>query len=221
MTPPPLAGLFSAIDRGDVPAVERILAAEPALAATHDDAGVSATMHALYHGHPAVARALAEVLPALDLFEAAALGRAERVRELLTEDPALARSVSPDGFTALHYPAFFGEGDAADCARLLLAAAADVNARSANDFSVLPLHSAVAGNHDDVVQVLLAAGADVNATQRHGYTPLHGAAQNGADVLVERLLAAGADPARTTDDGRTAADIASSAGHEELASRLR
>jgi uncharacterized protein len=213
--------LFAAIDRGDLPAVEHLVAAERGLAAARDDAGVSAIMHALYRGQPAIALALAEAVPALGVFEAAALGRSDRLEELLTSDPALARSVSPDGFTALHYPGFFGEGDAARCAALLVVAGADVNARSANDFSVLPLHSAVAGNHEDVVDVLLAAGAEVNAVQPHGYTPLHGAAQNGADATVGRLLALGADRGLTTDDGRTAADVASEAGHEELAGRLR
>jgi ankyrin repeat protein len=86
---------------------------------------------------------------------------------------------------------------------------------------VLPLHSACAGNHDEVVAVLIAAGADVNARQAGGYTPLQGAAQNGADVTVDRLLAAGADRGARNDAGETAADVAAAAGHAELAARLR
>ncbi len=132
----------------------------------------------------------------------------------------LARA-APIGFTPLHYPAFFGGSEAAGIARALIEAGADVNARSANDFDVLPLHSACAGNHDDVVAVLIAAGADTNVTQRGGYTPLHGAAQNGADGTVDRLLAAGADRTARTDDGRTPADLAEAAGHPELAAHLR
>ncbi len=213
--------LFEAIDRGDLLAVEAGVAAEPPLAAERDADGVSATMHALYHGRAEIAEAIAASLPGLDIFEAAALGRAERVLELLAGEPSLAGSRSPDGFTALHYPAFFGRGDAVGASRALLAAGADVNARSANDLSVLPLHSAVAGDHDDVVAVLLDAGADVNATQRHGWTPLHGAAQNGVDATVDRLLAGGADRAARNDDGKSAADLAAAAGHEALAARLR
>ncbi len=213
--------LFEAIGRGDRAAVEAAVAAEPGLAAARDGEGVSATMHALYHGRAEIAEAIAAALPGLDVFEAAALGRAGRVVELLAGDQSLAGSRSPDGFTALHYPAFFGRGDAVGASRALLAAGADVNARSANGLSVLPLHSAVAGDHDDVVAVLIDAGADVRATQRHGYTPLHGAAQNGADVTVDRLLAAGSDRAARTDDGKSAADLAAAAGHETLAERLR
>jgi uncharacterized protein len=213
--------LFTAIDGGDAPAVRGALAARPDLAAARDPDGVSATMHAFYRGHAAIAEVVAAALPALDVFEAAALGNVHRLRELLAADPGLARALTPDGFTALHYPAFFGGGDAVGATRALLDAGADVNARSRNDFSVLPIHSAVAGNRDGVVAVLVDAGADVNARQRHGYTPLHGAAQNGSEAAVDRLLAAGANPAAANDDGRTPADLAEAAGHRELAARLR
>jgi ankyrin repeat protein len=213
--------LIEAIDRGDGAAVAAALAEDRGLASARDGDGASAPMHALYRGRAEIAETIAAALPALDVFEAAALGRADRVRELVAADPSLARALSPDGFTALHYPAFFGRGDAVGASRALLDAGADVNARSANDFSVLPLHSAVAGDHAGVAAVLIDAGADVNARQRHGWTPLHGAAQNGAAETVERLLGAGADPAATNDDRVSAADLASKAGHEELAARLR
>ena len=213
--------LLAAIDAVDPAQVSEILARDPGVAASRDSDGVSATLHALYRAQPAIAEMIAGAVSELDIFEAASLSRGERVRELLAAEPALTRAFSPDGFTALHYPGFFGGSDAAATAKALIDAGADVNARSANDFSVLPLHSAVAGNHDEVVEVLLAAGADVNATQRHGYTPLHGAAQNGSDRSVDRLLAAGADAQARNDDGRTAADLAEEAGHQELAARLR
>jgi len=213
--------LFAAIDAGDEARVVELLDGAPSLAAARDVGGVSATMHALYHGRVPIAKRLAAALPELDVFEAAALGRLDRVLELVGASPELALARSPDGFTALHYPAFFGLGDAAAVTRALLEAGADVNARSSNDFSVLPLHSAVAGNHEEVAAVLIEAGTDVNARQRHGWTPLHGAAQHGASDTVERLLAAGADAAATNDDGVSAADLASQAGHEALAARLR
>ncbi|HEU4571896.1 MAG TPA: ankyrin repeat domain-containing protein [Candidatus Limnocylindrales bacterium] len=213
--------LFAAIDAGDEDAVAELLSGAAALAGARDAAGVSATMHALYHGRVAIAERLAAVLPELDVFEAAALGRLDRVLELVGASPELALARSPDGFTALHYPAFFGLGDAIGVTRALLESGADVNARSANDFSVLPLHSAVAGNHAAVAALLVEAGADVNGRQRGGWTPLHGAAEHGASDTVERLLAAGADPAARNDDGVSAADLASKAGHAALAARLR
>jgi ankyrin repeat protein len=177
-------------------------------------------MHAMYRGRRAMAERLAGALPELDVFEAATLGRADRVRELLAADPTLASAISPDGFTALHYPGFFGGAGAAEVARLLLEAGSNPRARSDNDFWVMPLHSAASGAHAEIVELLLAAGADPNALQRHGWTPLHAAAQNGDIRSLEALLGAGADPSLRNEEGHSAADIARAAGHDELASRL-
>lgn len=214
------ADLFAAIDAGDGAVVDAALAAEPGLAEARDGDGVSATMHALYRGETAIAERIAAALPALDVFEAAALGGSDRLREILAADRAAALALSVDGFTALHYPAFFGRGDAAGATRILLAAGADVNARSANSLSVLPIHSAVAGGHDEVVAVLIGSGADVNARQRHGWTPLHGAARNGSLDSVERLLAAAADPEARNEDGVDAIALAREAGHDPIVDRL-
>ena len=209
--------VFAAIDAGQLEPARRIIAAQPSLATSRDADGVSALMHALYRGQRPVAELIAEELPSLDVFEAAALGRVDAVEGLVGRDPALATAWSEDGFTALHFAAFFGGGDAA---RALLAAGADPNVRSRNELAVMPIHSAVAGRHGDVVGALLDAGADPNVRQRHGWTPLQGAAEHGDTETVERLLAAGADPAATNDDGVTAADLARSRGHDALAERL-
>jgi ankyrin repeat protein len=214
------AELLAAIDAGDESVVAALLSADPAAAAARDADGVSAVMHALYREQAAIAERIAAALRELDVFEAAALGRVERVRDLLASDPTLATARSADGFSALHYPAFFGRGEAAAAAQALLAAGADVNARSDNAFSVLPIHSAVAGGHDEVVAVLVDSGADVNARQRHGWTPLQGAAQNGSLASVEKLLAAGADPAARNDDGVDALELARQAGHDAIVARL-
>jgi uncharacterized protein len=215
-----VATLFAQIDSGDAASVAVTLAADPALAAARDGDSVSATMHALYRGRRGLAETIAAALPELDIFEAAALGRIDRLEALLASEPALATARSADGFTALHFPAFFGVGDASAATRLLLAAGAEVNARSENGLSVLPIHSAAAGNHDDVVAVLVDAGADVNARQPGGWTALHGAAQNGSLASVDRLLAAGADPTARNDAGTSALDLARTGGHEAIVARL-
>jgi ankyrin repeat protein len=219
-TSPTASDLFDAIDGDDADGLATLLATAPALAAARDDEGVSAVLHALYHGRPELAETIAAALPELDIFEAAALGRAGRVRELLAGDPALARAQSPDGFRALHLPAFFGGPGTADAARALIEAGADVSVRSENSFWVLPLHSAASGGHAEIVEILLASGAESDPRQRHGWTPLHAAAQNGDLRTLEALLAAGADPTLQNDDGRSAADLARSAGHDELVARL-
>jgi ankyrin repeat protein len=166
----------------------------------------------------AVTDALLGADPDLDVYEATAVGYADRLREVLAAEPDLATSFSTDGFTALHFAAFFGKAEAA---RILLDAGAAVSDVSRNGLHVQPLHSAAAGRHHEVCRVLLTAGADVNATQQDSYTPLHAAAQHGDDELVELFLSAGADPAARLEDGRTPADLAETAGHLDVARRLR
>lgn len=177
-------------------------------------------MQALYEGKTEEARAIAAGRTDLDVFEAAALGDVDRLREVLDEDPSAANGWSDDGFTPLHYAAFFGHPEAAG---LLIGRGADLEARSTNrEFALdaAPLHSAAAAGRRDVCEVLLDAGADVNAVQHGGYTALLDAAANGSEELVELLLERGADASTRLTDGRTAADLARAAGHLDLSARL-
>ena len=210
--------LLIAVLADDAARVAELVAAEPSLASTRDRAGVSAIMLSRYRFDRGTTDALLAADPELDVFEAATLGYIDRLRERLAEDPARAVALSPDGFTALHFAAYFGKAEAA---RALLAAGAAVDVVSQNDLTVQPLHSAASGRHHEVCRVLLAAGADVNARQRHGYAPIHAAGQNGDPEMVELFLSAGADPLATTDDGKTAADLADAAAHPDVAARLR
>jgi len=209
--------MFDAIDAGDEARLTELLAAEPGLAGERDDDGVSAALHARYRDNHDAVRQLLATNPELDAFDAAGLGRADRLAELLGADAGVATAFASDGFTALHLAAFFGQTEAA---RLLLERSAQPNLVSRNQLKVMPLHSAAAGSHMGVARLLVAGGADVNATQRHGYTPLHAAAQNGNVELTELLLDAGADPTARTDDGQSPGDLAKAAGHAALAARL-
>jgi uncharacterized protein len=164
----------------------------------------SELLEALYRGDRDTVEAALVERPDLTIFEAAAVGDSERVRELLSLQPGYAADWSPDGFTALHLAAFFGrEAVAAE----LLERGADVSAVARNSLRVQPLHSAAAGGHTAVARLLLEHGADPNARQEGGFVPLHAAAQARNDELYKLLLASGADQDAATDDGRTAADF--------------
>lgn len=161
-------------------------------------------LDALYRGDSErVAAALAGD-PNLTIFEAAALGRAERVRDLLMLEGGFVDLWSPDGFTAVHLAAFFGHEDVV---ALLLERGAEPDAEARNALRVRPLHSAAAGNHTEIARLLLDHGADPNARQEGGFTPLHAAAQNGNEELYALLVERGADEDAATDDCRTAADF--------------
>jgi ankyrin repeat protein len=210
--------LAEAIRVEDVAAVERLLAADPGLASGRDRDGLTPVILARYWSKPGIVERLLAIRgDDLDVFEATVAGRADLVRADLARDPALAGAWTQDGYTALHYAAFFGGADAAEA---LIGAGADLEAVSRNRMGVRPLNSAAAGGHGDVSRLLVERGADVNAAQEQGFTPLHAAAQNGDADLVAVFLAAGADKDARLDDGRTAADVALEAGHEALAELL-
>ena len=212
------AELMDAVAAGDTELVARLVSQDPSLAMARGADGVSALLLARYRFDRPTMDALLAADPDLDIFEAAALGRIDRLRERLVDDPAAVTSVSPDGFTALHLAAFFGK---TEVTRILLDAGAPVDAYTGNDLANQPLHAAAAGRHIEVCRLLLAAGADIDATQHGGYTPLHEAAQHGDVEMVELFLSAGADPTASVQDGGTPADLAEAAGHHDVATRLR
>ncbi len=164
-------------------------------------------MQALYEGRAADALVAASSRGDLDVFETAALGMVPRLRTLLDEDASVVNAWSADGFTPLHFAAFFGHPEAA---KLLVERGADLDARSTNrDFALdaAPLHSAAAAGQLEVCRVLLDAGADVNAVQHGGYTALLDAAANKNGELMELLLERGADHSARLDDGRGADEL--------------
>jgi uncharacterized protein len=212
-----ISGIFEAIAEGDLDRVRKLLAEDATLAGARDAQGLSAVTQARYHGHDDIVDALIDAGPELDVFEAAAVGRIERVRQLVEIDPALASAFSPDGFTPLHLAAFFGYPD---IARLVVEHGADTQAVARNPMQVMPLHSAAAARQLEIAKLLVDRGADVNASQERGFTPLHEAAQNGDVELTRLLLGRGADPDQVAEDGRGAADFAAARGHEEVLALL-
>jgi ankyrin repeat protein len=210
--------LFAAIAANDAARVRALLAAQPDLAGARTADGVSTVRYAYYYGHRELAPLLLAAGYTPDIFDAAALGDAARLRDVLAAQPELARAYSGDGFTALHYVAFFSGDEAA--ARALLDAGADPNAVARNRQRVTPLHSAMPARHDTVARLLIERGADVNARQQRGATALMEAALTGNAAMVDGLLAHDAQPDLALEDGRTAADLARENGHTEIAARI-
>jgi uncharacterized protein len=207
--------LLEAIRLGDEDAVMRLLTVRPDLANVQSEEGASATLYALYHRRPALAERIADAKSPgtpLSIFEAAALGWALIVSDLLDGDPTLANAIAPDGFTPLGLAAFFGR---LDVVTVLLDRGANPAMASHNAMHVAPLHSAVAAQHLDIAAALLAHGADANAVQADEYTPLHEAAHIGHVEMIELLLRHGANRQATLRDGRTPLDCARAAGQTE------
>jgi ankyrin repeat protein len=208
--------LIQLIAQGDEAAVLAAVEREPALAAAHNEQGVSVICVAMYRQRSALARALAARRTDLDVFEACCVGDVTRVRQLLAAEPSVLNAVSPDGFSPLGFSAFFGH---VELLRELLSHGADVHAASRNPMRVQPLHSAAAqadhGKATELSRQLLQAGADPNARQQGGYTPLHEAAHSGKLALIALLLAHGASSSRKNDQGQSALELARARGDAE------
>ena len=164
---------------------------------------------------------------ASDFFAAVRAGSIDRVRELVTQTPALAHARS-EGATALHFAAIAGDRAMVD---LLLTARADVNARD-DTYQMTPIAWANEEGHREMVHHLYDRGAEVDLHQAAayglvahvkdlvrssrrqvnavvgGWTPLQLATIWGHPDVVELLLSRGADPLVRDPYGRTTLEIA-------------
>ncbi len=208
-----LDSFFSAIEDGDFEAVKEMLDEDPGLVNARSIDGMSPVLAAMYYEHPGIAQLIVTFGAQLNIFEAAAVGRLDRVREILDESPDLVDDIAPDGFQPLGLACYFNQEEVA---AFLIERGAAVDSASHNPMKVMPLHSAVAARSLAITRRLLEHGAPVNAAQADAFTPLHAASQNGDVEIVRLLLDAGADPNLRDAEGKTALDFARAENHTEV-----
>jgi FOG: Ankyrin repeat len=207
-----------AATQGDVAKVKEMLHADPSLAQSKDQNGLSVILKATYYGQRDVVAALLDSGVKLNVFEAAATGQTNRLRALIEEDPALVNSYSPDGFAPLSLAVFFGHAETVDA---LLAAGAEVSAPSRETMKLTPLASALAAGHNQIARTLIDHGAHVNAKGASDVTPLHTAAARGNIEAATFLLEHGADINATTTDGKKPITYAEERNHPEMVEFLK
>ncbi|HYC58101.1 MAG TPA: ankyrin repeat domain-containing protein [Thermoanaerobaculia bacterium] len=208
-----MSELTDAIKQGDAARVAEVLDQNPALLQTTDEP-MTPVLLAIYHGKRDIARMLVERGAPVSFAEASALGDADRVQQMLDQDPSLLDRRSPDGYPPLGLAIFFQHPD---LARLLIERGADVHAAAENTNRVAPVHAAAAACDRETMRLLLERGADPNAHQQLDFTPLHGAASRGDVEMAKLLLAHGAERTPKGSNGETPADVARSHGHPEFA----
>lgn len=210
---PSVDEMIAAIKAGDLGTAQKLLEADKSLAHAKAPSGESMILLAAYHQ----AKPLVELFllkgARPNLWEAAAVGRLDRVRELVNAGSISINAHSHDGWTPLHLAAHFGHSPVV---AYLLSKGAAVDARSTNGLGNTPLHAATAGAQRTCVALLLQHGADVAATYQHGLTALHVAAANGDDASARLLLSSKARLDARDNEGRTPLDHARAKGQARM-----
>ena len=159
---------------------------------------------AAFVGDTAYVDALRDAGARIDVFTASALGDAGRVKKLLAKDPSLAAARDGGLLTALQCCAGskMGAGDPAvakgllECARVLVAAGADVNALTQSwGHKVSVSYFVIRSGQIDMLTLLLDNGLDTTSA-------VATAAWEGRGDILDLLIARGADLTRARDDNR-------------------
>ena len=212
--------ILEASFRGNLPAVRRLLDADPESTRIHlqsrDPVGMTALHLATWGGHPEIVRLLLERGADVNAQDgggqtpvslAARWGRSDLMDIFLAHGADT--SIRDDqGRTLLHYAAQY---DHVEVMRALISRGFDVNVQA---ITGTPLHSAAFMGRLAAARLLLDHGADPERRGAYGWKPLHVACVSAtrepinAD-LVRLLLDRGADVAARSDDGITPLVLAS------------
>lgn len=205
------------ITTGNLMGLNTLLSQCPELVKKPTSHHISPLMLSCYYKKPEVTAFLMKYVDEVNLFEAVAAGKFDVAAHLVYTYPDAVNYYAEDGFTPLGLACYFGQYE---IARYLILKGADVNLPSNNGFHVYPIHSAVAGNYNDIAALLVEAGANINVKQQAGATPLHSAAQNGNIDMLILLLEAGAEVNVRMEGGKLPADLAREKGFIQVAEAL-
>ncbi|HEX4922397.1 MAG TPA: ankyrin repeat domain-containing protein [Candidatus Bathyarchaeia archaeon] len=208
---------LEAIRKNDQPTINRLLQEHPSIANTRTKNGVSAIFLALYRGNSSLATKIAS-MKQLDVFEAASIGDLAQLKTLIAHDPSLAKTYSPDGFTALALASYLGQKGSVE---YLTENGADVNAIAKDGSRFTPLTGAASQNHNEIAKILVKKGAVVDHQYEGGFTPLMHACAAGNIELVTLLLENGANPNAKNSEGKTPLSFALEKSNNDLADYLR
>jgi hypothetical protein len=146
---------------------------------------------------------------------AAARGRADLVATMLSRGAHVNVRDAHHGMTALHAAARLNDEV---CARLLVTAKADVDARDSQGLT--PAHYAALSGCVRPLAVLLESGANANAQSKSRSTPLHASCAKGNRECAMLLLRSGASPTARDSLLRTPSSYAARNGFPQLASMV-
>jgi len=206
----PLAGaaeIHDAVKKGDLAAVQGILAAQPGQLKAVNERGYTPLHIAAWEGRVEIALFLLDKGADLEaknptgftpLF-LAVLGKRPEVVRFFLDKGADANAETRFQTTPLFTAAESGN---VEVVRLLIDRKADVN--HVSPFFGSPLHRAAYMDHPEAAKALLDAGADLKVKDQRGQTPLHQAAQLGRAAVARIFVERGAELDALDRDDRTA-----------------
>jgi uncharacterized protein len=211
-----------AVLTGDLKAVHGFLARDPSLLYARDENGQSAYLLAAYAWQFAVMNLLESKGLVLDVYEAAAGGKLDRVNELLRSAPGLVRLPNPAGDTPVHVAALCNRADVIEA---LIAYGPDFalrNPKRKNSTAAhLVLRSAPQAPAESMAFAMIGNGLDPNLVNADGETILHCAAYTGYPRAIRLLLQKGGEAGARNTAGKSALDIAVANSRREAADLLR
>jgi ankyrin repeat protein/beta-lactamase regulating signal transducer with metallopeptidase domain len=179
-------------------------------------------------GFYSIADLLIEHGAEVSIHTASLLGKTEKVKILLQDDPSLANSRNRDGKTALHLlcnreksgtnngfalmdmgmtkkfgPESLGAREVAGLEIIGILLENDADPKVRDDNGWMPLHYAAKNGRYEESELLLSAVAPVNAKLEDGDTPLHIAAWNDSEVTARKLVENGAKINAVNEHGAT------------------
>ncbi len=96
--------LLETIRQGNLSRVEEMVREDPSLIHTKTQSGATLVLYALYTAQKGIAEFLAAEKGELDIYEASSLGRLERVKELVHQNPILSTGTRPMASTLWSWP---------------------------------------------------------------------------------------------------------------------
>jgi uncharacterized protein len=211
-----------AVLSGDLKKVEEFLAHDPSLLYARDATGQSVYLLAAYAGQASVMTLFESKGLVLDVYEAAAGGKLDRVNELLRSAPGLVRMANPAGDTPVHVAALCNRSDMIEN---MIAYGPDFalrNPKRINSTAAhLGLRSAPQAPAEAMAFAMIGNGLDPNLADAEGNTILHCAAQTGHPRVIRLLLQKGGDAEARNAGGKSPLEIAIARARAEAADLLR
>lgn len=217
-----ISKLIEAVTAGNLLIVEKLLNADKELLYARTGNDISMYSLAFFNRHEAVAKFFTDSGYIPDLFDHAAAGKPDKIREAFKERPELAFITNRFGYSLLHYAALAGQTVSVDSLIGGPSVSPDAVAKDEGQTPAMlfMLQWPDAAAAYQMMFSCLSNGANPNLADKNKYTLLHKAAETGNLKVVELLLRKGAAINITDINGNTPLSIAKTKSNNNIIKAL-